>query len=858
VRTDVDEVSRRIVPWLIRCRRPVLFAAALCTALGVLLSVRLYGDLRSGLEELLPETAPSVVAARKLGPLLHGTTRLSVDLEGADADAIARFADDLAVRLRALPAELVESVDYRSDEEDGFLRRFGLLYVAEPDLVSIRDRIAARVAWEKRAANPLAADLEGEALEGEASAPPPVDFADLEARYGVGGPGRFRNGYYQTRDGRNLVLQVRVPETSTGLDRNRRLLEAVQREVAGLVPSSYDPKLRVGYSAEVAELVEEQAALVADLLASTGVVTVLVLLALWLFFRRWTAICAVLAALGAGCALTFGIGDLLIGHLNANTAFLGSIILGNGINVAIIVVGRFLEERRSGAGVDESIRVAWARTLPATFVASFGAGLAYLSLGATAFRGFSQFGAIGALGMALCWICAYLLLPPLLFILESGRAPAAASCRERGAAFCWLARCIEARPAAFICAGAAIVLGCGAAMSGYRGQMMEHDLSKLRARQSVERGAAHWAEKADRVFEAYLTPVVLWSDTEDGLARVVAALEARRTALGKDDPFREVTSLASVVPDLSAQQRKLALLAEIRGLLPDRLVNKFEPGLRRKVLALRPASDIRAVSFSDLPAALRRALSERDGRVGRVALAFPRKVSQIDLADVEDMKRIIRGAFADAGSQALAYNSLFLLSDIDDAIWRDGPKATGFAFLLVCVLVVLVMRRARDGAIVVGGLLVGFVGLIGVAAAAHVRVNFLNFVVLPITLGIGVDYAVNIVLRHREERCASEERCVSIVRTLRETGGAVALCSATTIIGYGSLMVADNQALAGFGLLASLGEITCLLAALVIVPAWLTWRRRVAPFAIAEVLPAFADFGNASVAEEARVSRTGS
>jgi predicted RND superfamily exporter protein len=96
-----------------------------------------------------------------------------------------------------------------------------------------------------------------------------------------------------------------------------------------------------------------------------------------------------------------------------------------------------------------------------------------------------------------------------------------------------------------------------------------------------------------------------------------------------------------------------------------------------------------------------------------------------------------------------------------------------------------------------------------------VRGNFLNFVVLPITFGIGVDYAVNIVQRQRQEPGAS------IVRLLRETGGAVALCSATTVIGYGSLLVADNQALAGFGLLAALGEVTCLLAALVVLPAWL-------------------------------------
>ncbi|HEX7625255.1 MAG TPA: RND transporter, partial [Anaeromyxobacteraceae bacterium] len=61
----------------------------------------------------------------------------------------------------------------------------------------------------------------------------------------------------------------------------------------------------------------------------------------------------------------------------------------------------------------------------------------------------------------------------------------------------------------------------------------------------------------------------------------------------------------------------------------------------------------------------------------------------------------------------------------------------------------------------------------------------------------------------------------SLQRVLRETGGAVALCSLTTIIGYASLLVADNQALRGFGLLASLGEVACFTAALFALPAWL-------------------------------------
>ena len=51
--------------------------------------------------------------------------------------------------------------------------------------------------------------------------------------------------------------------------------------------------------------------------------------------------------------------------------------------------------------------------------------------------------------------------------------------------------------------------------------------------------------------------------------------------------------------------------------------------------------------------------------------------------------------------------------------------------------------------------------------------------------------------------------------------GAVALCSYTTVIGYGSLLFADNQALRSFGRLATSGEIACATAALVFLPSLL-------------------------------------
>jgi predicted RND superfamily exporter protein len=90
----------------------------------------------------------------------------------------------------------------------------------------------------------------------------------------------------------------------------------------------------------------------------------------------------------------------------------------------------------------------------------------------------------------------------------------------------------------------------------------------------------------------------------------------------------------------------------------------------------------------------------------------------------------------------------------------------------------------------------------------------------PITLGIGVDYAVNVVSRYEQD---GEK---DVLNAVRSTGAAVALCSLTTVIGYSSLLMAQNRALYLFGLLAVMGEIACLTVALAGLPAYILLRKR--------------------------------
>jgi len=63
----------------------------------------------------------------------------------------------------------------------------------------------------------------------------------------------------------------------------------------------------------------------------------------------------------------------------------------------------------------------------------------------------------------------------------------------------------------------------------------------------------------------------------------------------------------------------------------------------------------------------------------------------------------------------------------------------------------------------------------------------------------------------------------------------VILCSLTTMLGYMALLSSMNRAIRGLGLLAVFGEIACLLAALLVLPAAIVWWERAHEGAPSEV-----------------------
>jgi hypothetical protein len=354
----------------------------------------------------------------------------------------------------------------------------------------------------------------------------------------------------------------------------------------------------------------------------------------------------------------------------------------------------------------------------------------------------------------------------------------------------------------------------------YNSGILETDLSQLRNKHSLESGSAYLSKYLDEIFQRYLSPLAVLPRTKEDTIKIANLLRKKKAEEGKESLISSVQTLEDFVPKQQAE--KIKVLEEIRRTLPPKIFYKMsEHDQKLAQQFLNPAVQ-KPIQLKDLPPLLLDKFTEKDGSVGKLILVEPPIGKQTDngdkliafIKDLRDSADQVEPGCAVAGS-------LTITADMIQAISRDGPKATLFALVAVCLLVFVLFRNLRTSALILAALFMGVTWLAGIILGFWVKINFLNFIALPITFGIGVDYGVNIFQRYREEGPGK------ILDVIKHTGGAVALCSFSTIVGYCSLLIASNKAFKSFGLLAVAGELTCVIAALVGFPAFLLmWNRK--------------------------------
>ena len=848
-----------VLAWLAafarRRHRAVFVAAAALVVLCVWSATRLRFDTE--ILNLLPEDDPVVTTFRStiedFGSLdyLLVLVRLPPD---APLDPYLDFVEELGSSMEAL--EEIDYVDYDLGDLEELAETFfahAFVYLDE----EAREEVAARLTEDglRRQVQELSRRLatpEGLALRDLFLLDPlsvhEVFLDQLELARG-GLDVDWSTGYLLSEDRSRALLIARPAEPAQEVEFGRRLLAAVEGLAGDLLERWPElggedrdgdllPPPEVAFGGTYVTAVSDAGTIVGGLVSNVATSLAGVLLLFALAFRRVGLIAYAFIPLAFGLVLAFGFAGAVLGELNALTSGFAALLVGLGIDFVIVSYGRYVEERRRGAGLEAALVAMSGSSGRAVWTGAITTAATFYAFLVTDFVGLRQMGLLTGTGILFCMVSVLLLLPAMLAWREdhrpaSGRQPRLVL---HGLGARRLVRWSFERPVATICCCAAVTAATGAIAPRLE---FEDAIRELRPQGNPG------VEVEDEVAEYFgsglrYTMIVLSGASEQEIMELSNRAEEEARALVDSGVLTSVDGIGSLVPP-PTRQASVHDWLDARAELFDRerLRSLFERHATAEGLRAAPflrGIDLLADAGADrtmvTPSALR-----ANPQVGRMLERY--------MSRNEDEHKLVvylypppgmwrRSAPPGApelverlGPQAALSGVSVVGERLRNGIRVDAVTASVIGFLLVALLLFLDYRWLRSTLLSLLPLSVGVVWMLGIMVLIGLDMNFFNVFVVTMIIGIGVDYGVHMVHRWREvgfgPEALQDER---LVESLGETGKAIVLAAASTSVGFGSLALSHYPGLRSMGLVAILGAVATALVSITLLPALVALGRR--------------------------------
>lgn len=789
-------------------RHSLLVCLVTLAVTGIAFTQVLKLEIRTDFKELLPQGTQSVRDYNKIIERVGGLGTLSVAVESPDSEANTRFVEDLTQKLLRDLGDRIRYVDYTIKPIRDFIADHGSLYIDHDDLKEVAREV-------RKAKNRALMRLSPFSFELDPEESKPFKLPEMKQKMDRGKKlQEYPDGYYAEFDLGFLAVLIRPKVNVTGIEGNRKFLHDVQDLITRMKPSSYHPQMKIDYAGSVQITLDEYDRLIKDLFGTALLCISLISLIVFLYFRRVRVLILLGLTLVFGVILTFGLTSITIGYVTAQTAFLGAIIAGTGINYGIILLARYLEERAKSDNLETVISRSLQTTFSATLAASITTAASFSALLVAHIRSFSQFGYIGGIGVLFCWILTFTFLPALLSLFERIRPITRGWLTARPPAFFslphWAGLLALRIPRPVLGVFLTMVLLGVVSYIRFFPTSLDYNLNNMRNKSSLNSGTAQLDSRINDVLRTSTSPAIILARDREQARQICEAMKTRWEENWDDRPFKFCRSVYDLLPQ--GQVAKLETIAQIREDLERG--RKIAPEKEHsRIDELSDWLDDRPLTLNDLPEAMLRHFVEKDGTWGRFVFVNPQTGRNLWQAEnLFAFTDSIRENVLPDGETITSSGEAVVFADIIRIIKKDGPLTTILSLLGVVLAVTFLLGGIRPATRIIGAILTGVFLLVGFQSVFGIKYNFFNFIALPLTFGITADYALNLYRRYQLEGPGS------LPLSLETTGGAVFLCSLTTIIGYAVLLTADNQALNSFGALAITGEITGLTSAILFLP----------------------------------------
>jgi len=555
-----------------------------------------------------------------------------------------------------------------------------------------------------------------------------------------------------------------------------------------------------------------------------------------LVFKRREALLIVGIPLLVGIIWTLGLTQLVLGRLTVITFAFGAVLIGLGIDFSIHIYNRYLEEYapESGVSVYRALHTALVRTGEGVLLGALMTAVAFYAMFFTSFRGFREMGFVAGSGILCCLLSVFLLLP-ILIPFVAPRAKGGTSPRMVNFALPRLYRLVSEYPRLLIIFG--LVLTVYFSFHA-RFVSFEKDIGALKqpskkyrdlheqvitefslpthqiiaiVRDDTLQGAL---EKNDRLYENIMSetryPVLSCDTLRAFLPSIKTQNDSRRTFLER---------VGEKMPRLRER-----MLAEARTAgLSDESLEPFLERLERMVSSSRLQGQY--LMYEDLrdPFMIRQVQNYlvKQGRVYKIMTRIFPQPGEWDAGVPADFLADIS-----RGVDSIEFTgSAIVAQEIQRLIRRDLAVIMLLVTVSVFLILLLYFGILHKAVLAMFPVVCGCIWMLGTIRLLNIDLNFLNVVVIPMIIGVGVDNGIHLMQRFYESSHIPTFRDLQM--SLVRTGRALVMTSLTTMVGFGSLAFADFRGIREMGLLSIFGISYTLVAALVILTAFLhVWSRR--------------------------------
>lgn len=205
-----------------------------------------------------------------------------------------------------------------------------------------------------------------------------------------------------------------------------------------------------------------------------------------------------------------------------------------------------------------------------------------------------------------------------------------------------------------------------------------------------------------------------------------------------------------------------------------------------------------------------------DGRIGYAELTLDAPAPELGVGFFTSLSESVTGA-ATPGVQAELGGDLVFINAEDET---SGTELVG---IVVALIVLLVAFGTAVAALVPIGLALvavgtGIAGITVLAGSMDVSTSALP-VAGMVGLGVGIDYALFIVARYRENRASGQDNQRALAGAMGPSGAAVVFAGGTVILAMAALSIIGLGALTSIGLATALVVLVAVAAAITLLPA---------------------------------------